>query len=199
MSLISLARRASFASLVVAAAVVGAPVAATPFAASLGAQAAPAGLLAAGTVAPDFTLVTVTKDGRTAKSFTLSEHRGETVVLAFFPKARTSGCTAQMHTYRDKYASLFHNGQKVRLIGISTDTDADLTAWAKDDGFQFLLGADTDRKVGALYGAAREGGFHNRYLYVIGPDGKISYATSFRPLAQEAYDALDAEIRKVAK
>ena len=199
MSLSSSARRATVSSFLLAAAVLAAPLASTPLDATLHAQAAPTGLLAAGTMAPDFTLVTVTKDGRTAKPFTLSEHRGETIVLAFFPKARTSGCTAQMHTYRDKYEELFRNGQKVRLIGISTDTDADLTSWAKDDGFQFLFGADTDRKVGGLYGAAREGGFHNRYLYVIGPDGKISYATSFRPLAQDAYDTLDAEIRKVAR
>ena len=193
MSLVSQSRRLTLGAATFALALFAAP------APALEAQAAPSGLLQVGQAAPDFTLVTVTKDGRTAEPFTLSKHRGETVVLAFFPKARTSGCTAQMHAYRDKYASMFMNGQKVRLIGISTDTDADLTAWAKDDGFQFALGADTDRAVGALYGAAREGGLHNRYLYVIGPDGKITYATSFRPLAQEAYDTLDAEIKKVAR
>jgi peroxiredoxin Q/BCP len=169
-------------------------------ASSLEAQAAaPAGLLAVGSTAPDFTVTTVTKDGRTAEAFTLSKHRGETVVLAFFPKARTSGCTAQMHTYRDKYAELFKSGQKVRLVGVSTDTPEELTAWAKDDGFQFAFAADTERAVGKLYGAARDGGFHNRYLYVINPEGKITYATSFRPLAQDAYDELDAEIKKVAR
>lgn len=196
MSLVSSARRLTLAMTALTAAVVAAPFVST----SLHAQAAaPAGLLQAGQMAPDFTVVTATRDGRTAEPFTLSKHRGETVVLAFFPKARTSGCTAQMHTYRDKYEALFKNGQKIRLIGISTDTDADLTAWAKDDGFQFAFGADTDRAVGRLYGAAREAGFHNRYLYVIGPDGKISYATSFRPLSQDAYDELDAEIKKVAR
>jgi peroxiredoxin len=161
--------------------------------------AAPAGLLAVGTMAPDFTVTTVTKDGRTAEAFTLSKHRGETIVLAFFPKARTSGCTAQMHTYRDKYAELFRNGQKVRLVGVSTDTPEELIAWARDDGFQFAFAADTDRAVGRLFGAARDGGFHNRFLYVISPEGKITYATSFRPLAQDAYEQLDAEIRKVAR
>jgi thioredoxin-dependent peroxiredoxin len=195
MLLVSSARRLTLAMTALTAAVVAAPFVST----SLHAQAAPAGLLQVGQMAPDFTVVTATKDGRTAEPFTLSKHRGETVVLAFFPKARTSGCTAQMHTYRDKYEALFQNGQKIRLIGISTDTDADLTAWAKDDGFQFAFGADTDRAVGALYGAARDGGLHNRYLYVIGPDGKISYATSFRPLSQDAYDELDAEIKKVAR
>jgi peroxiredoxin len=195
MSLSIPSRRLSLALAMLATALGATPVAAT----SLRAQAAPAGLLPVGQMAPDFTVVTATRDGRTAEPFTLSKHRGETVVLAFFPKARTSGCTAQMHTYRDKYEALFKNGQKIRLIGISTDTDAELTAWAKDDGFQFAFGADTDRAVGRLYGAAKEAGFHNRYLYVIGPDGKITYATSFRPLSQDAYDELDAEIKKVAR
>ena len=79
-------------------------------AASLTAQAAPAApaanALKVGDAAPDFTLLTVTKNGLEAKPFKLSEHRGETVVLAFFPKARTSGCTTQMKAYRDQYAQV---------------------------------------------------------------------------------------------
>ncbi len=169
---------------------------AAPAAAS--AQTPAPDLLAVGETAPDFTLTTVTKDGATTP-FTLSQHRGETVVLAFFPKARTSGCTAQMHTYRDKYDSMFLGGKQVRLIGISTDNAADLTAWAKDDNFQFAMGADTDKAVGALYKAANDAGFHRRYLYVIGPDGKIAYATNFRAMAQDAYDELDAAIKKIAR
>ncbi len=183
--------RLSFAASAFALAVVCAP--------ALSAQSAPPVPLAVGTMAPDFTLTTVTKDGSTSKPFTLSEHRGETVVIAFFPKARTSGCTAQMHTYRDKYESMFLNGAKVSLIGVSTDNAADLTAWAKDDGFQFALGADTDKKVGALFNASTETGYHRRYLYVIGPDGKIAYATNFRAMAQDAYDDLDAAIKQVAR
>jgi peroxiredoxin Q/BCP len=164
-----------------------------------GAQAAAPTALKVGEMAPDFTVKVVTAAGVVAKPFKLSEHKGETVVLAFFPKARTSGCTAQMHTYRDKYDSMFLNGSKVRLIGISTDNAADLTAWAKDDGFQFAMGADSDKKVGALFNASTEAGYHKRFLYVIGPDGKIAYATNFRAMAQDAYDDLDAAIKKVAR
>ncbi len=187
--------RSLFPRLILGATLVAAPMAT----ASLSAQAAPAGMLAVGQMAPDFTLTSVTADGPTAKPFKLSDHRGETVVLAFFPKARTSGCTAQMHSYRDKYGSMFMDGKKVQLVGISTDNAADLTAWAKDDGFQFAMGADTDKAVGGLYGAATETGFHKRFLYVIGPDGKISYATSFRPLSQDAYDELDAAIKAAGR
>ena len=91
-----------------------------------GAQAAPAAALTplkVGEMAPDFTVTVVTADGVAKKPFKLSEHKGETVVLAFFPKARTSGCTVQMESYRDKYADTFKGGKKVTLVGVSIDSD----------------------------------------------------------------------------
>ena len=88
--------------------------------------------LKVGDAAPDFTVTTVTAKGVDAKPFKLSEHKGETVVLAFFPKARTSGCTVQMESYRDKYADLFKGGKKVTLVGVSVDPDTALVSWAKD-------------------------------------------------------------------
>ncbi|MFN9966086.1 MAG: redoxin domain-containing protein, partial [Lysobacteraceae bacterium] len=76
----------SFRSRVVSrVAVLAAAIATVP--AFAGAQTA----LKVGDVAPDFTVTTVTAKGVDAKPFKLSEHKGETVVLAFFPKARTSG------------------------------------------------------------------------------------------------------------
>ena len=63
-------------------------------------------------------MTAVTAAGVNAKPFKLSEHKGETVVLAFFPKARTSGCTVQMESYRDKYAEMFNGGKKVTLVGV---------------------------------------------------------------------------------
>ena len=159
-----------------------------------GAQAAPAAAptsLKVGEMAPDFTVVTVTADGRTAKPFKLSEHKGETIVLAFFPKARTRGCTVQMESYRDKYAELFNGGKKVTLIGVSIDEDSALTSWAKDAKFPFQFAADTDRKVGIAYGANAGTGVHKRTLYVIDPTGKISYVASpFLQLSADAYTEL---------
>ena len=84
--------------------------------------------LKVGDAAPDFTVPTVTMAGLEAKPFTLSAHKGETVILAFFPKARTSGCTMQMESYRDKYAEVFQSGKKVTLIGVSVDPDSALTS-----------------------------------------------------------------------
>ena len=160
-----------------------------------GAQAAALTPLKVGEMAPDFTVTVVTANGVAAKPFKLSEHKGETVVLAFFPKARTSGCTVQMESYRDKYAQTFQGGKKVTLVGVSIDSDTALISWAKDAKFQFHFAADTDRKVGVTYGANGGAGFHKRTLYVIDPSGKISYvAAPFNQMSADAYTDLGAAI-----
>jgi peroxiredoxin Q/BCP len=160
------------------------------------AQAAPAATaLKVGDAAPDFTVTWVTAAGNEAKPFKLSEHKGETIILAFFPKARTSGCTMQMHAYRDKYAEVFKSGKKVTLVGVSIDADTALVSWAKDDNMPFHFAADVDRAVGVAYGANAGTGFHKRYLYVIDPKGKIAYvATPFLQASEEAYTNLGAAI-----
>ena len=150
--------------------------------------------LKVGDVAPDFTVTTVTAAGTDAKPFRLSEHRGETVVLAFFPKARTSGCTTQMEAYRDKYADVFQGGRKVTLVGVSTDNESSLTKWAKDDHFPFHFAADGEKAVGKAYGASTIL-WHKRHLYVVDPTGKIAYiATPFRQMSDDAYSELGKAI-----
>lgn len=164
-----------------------------------GAQATPAAPtpLKVGDMAPDFTVTTVTQAGVNAKPFKLSEHKGETVVLAFFPKARTQGCTVQMESYRDKYADVFNNGKKVTLVGVSIDPDTALVSWAHDAKFPFQFAADVDRKVGVAYGANAGTGYHKRTLYVIDGNGKISYvAAPFLQLSADAYSTLQQEVSK---
>ncbi len=159
------------------------------------AQAPATTALKVGDIAPDFTVTSVTAAGTDAKPFKLSEHKGETVVLAFFPKARTSGCTMQMHAYRDKYSQVFMGGRKVTLVGVSTDVDSSLVSWARDDKLPFHFAADVDRKVGIAYGASMGTGFHKRHLYVIDPSGKIAYiATPFLQASEEAYTNLGSAI-----
>ncbi len=155
-------------------------------------------LLKVGDIAPDFTVTSVTKNG-VDKPFHLAEHKGETVVLAFFPKARTNGCTTQMHAYRDQYDKVFMGGKKVTLVGISVDADTALISWAKDDGFPFHFGADTDRKVGMAYGANMGMGNHKRLLYVVDPKGKISYiAAPFLQMAEAAYTDLASAVTQAS-
>jgi thioredoxin-dependent peroxiredoxin len=149
-----------------------------------------------GDAAPDFTIDVVTKDAPTPKSFTLSKARGQVVVLAFFPKARTSGCTMQMEGYRDKYAKLFNGGKDVTLIGISVDDAATLASWAQEKGFPHHFGADAGGAVGTKYNAFT-GKYDDRSLFVVGKDGKIAYvARPFRQMAEEAYTELGQMVSK---
>jgi len=150
-----------------------------------------------GAVAPDFALPGATRYGVLKEPVRLSDFAGKTVVIAFFPKARTSGCTIQMHAYRDQYEEVFGNGQNVILIGVSADSPEELAAWAKDDQFPFLMASDKDLKLANALGAVGRSGMTNRNLFVIGPDGKISFrATPFREIDATAYQQLAAEIRK---
>ncbi len=162
------------------------------------AAAAPAGP-EVGQVAPDFTINVIGKDGA-AKPMTLASLKGQTVVLAFFPRVRTSGCTTQMESYRDKYAELFRSGRKVTLIAISTDPSDAQQAWARDANFPMLFGSDVGGAVGTKYGAFMSANnIDNRYLYVIDPDGKVSYtAKPFKQMVETAYTDLGAAVAKAA-
>jgi peroxiredoxin Q/BCP len=153
-----------------------------------------------GEMAPDFTLPGASKDGTMKAPIQLSKFRGQTVVVAFFPKARTSGCTAQMTTYRDQWATLFNGGKGVQVIGISTDADTTQANWAKEANFPNIFAADTKGEVGKLYGAYNEkANMDIRYLYVVGPDGRITYtAKQFKPMVADAYTELGAEVKKAS-
>lgn len=166
----------------------------------LGGAAAPAAAqgLDVGAVAPDFTLVSAGKDG-VGQPVKLSELKGRTVVLAFFPKARTSGCTVQNDAYRDQYATLFGGGKDVTLFSVSADAPEELAAWAKDRNYPHRFLSDRDGAAGKPYGAWNEKySLDMRVLYVIGPDGKIAYkAQPFRETDPTAYTDLGAALAKV--
>jgi peroxiredoxin len=105
-----------------------------------------------------------------------------------------------MEAYRDQYATLFNNGRKVVVLGLSVDPDTMLYSWAKDADFPMLFGADPGGKIGQAYGAYNEQNkMDTRALYIVSPEGKITYKTpNFRVLAQDAYDELAAEVDKLS-
>ena len=166
--------------------------------------AAPAAPVAAGPavgdVAPDFTLPVATREGVRATPIKLSELKGKTVVLAFFPSARTRGCTVQMEKYRDDFATLFRGGKDVVVLGVSADADTTLASWAKDANFPMWFVSDVDHVAGKAYGTHREGSKTlARDLYVIGPDGRISYKVNrFNVMAQDAYAELGKAVEAAA-
>ena len=163
---------------------------------------APAGPIGpqVGDVAPDFTLPTATKEGLGKKPLRLSDLKGQTVVIAFFPRSRTSGCTAQMENYRDRYATIFNDGKGVVVLAVSTDPDTMQMAWAQEKSLPVTFVSDTAGVLGKPYEVLieRNGAkFYRRVLYVVGPDGKISHVMRpFRELTDEAYAELGDAVKK---
>src|SRR5262245_19574776 len=102
-----------------------------------------------------------------------------------------------MEAYRDQYATLFNNGKKVVVLGVSVDADTTLSAWANESSFPFLFLSDVGQNVGKLYGSTR-GNLDSRNLFVIAPDGKIAFKqTPVNVMSQEAYAALGEAVGKV--
>lgn len=186
-------------SLLIAVAMV---VAATPVAAqqpqAQAGSARPAGL-EVGTMAPDFVIPGATRYGTLAQPVRLSDLRGQTVILAFFPRARTRGCTVQMESYRDRYATLYKGGRKVVVLAVSTDADTTLAAWARELETPILFGSDSAQTVAKLYAAAVPGRKINaRHLYVIDPRGRIVHRqVPFNELAEVSYEQLGAAIAAI--
>jgi len=122
--------------------------------------------LAKGDVAPDFTL-----KGSDGKTYTLSEMKGKTVVLAWFPKAFTGGCTMQCKSYAE-------NGKLIKeydaaYFMASVDAPEKNTDFAKAQSADFPILSDPTKATAEAYGVMSQMGFSNRWTFYIGPDGKI--------------------------
>jgi peroxiredoxin Q/BCP len=144
-----------------------------------------------GQSAPDFRLPWATRDsiGAVDSDFMLRNHRGKTVVLAFYPKHFTRGCTAEMQQFTDRYSEMF--GGDVVLVGISVDSVESHQRFAQSIGMPFALLSDPDQMVAKRYGSAGNNGYNRRTVYVIGPDGRVTYRNmQFGALDPKAYDAL---------
>lgn len=122
-----------------------------------------------GSEAPDFTI----KDGE-GNDWSLSEHRGRTVVLLFYPGDNTPVCTAQLCSVRDHWSEYQATGAEV--VGISTDTVESHKGFAEKNELPLTLLSDADRKVSADYGMKSWlPGRSARGVVVIDKDGKIAY------------------------
>ena len=122
--------------------------------------------------APDFTLPGV--EGTTRRDYTLSEHRGRTVVLAFYPGDFTPGCTKQMCQYRDGFEEL--RGVEAVLLGISPQDVDSHERWIEKRALPFPLLADTDRTVVDAYGVRGFGPIAvKRSTFVIDPQGTVRH------------------------
>jgi len=144
--------------------------------------------LAPGDQAPDFTL-----SDQHGAPVSLSSLRGKTVVLYFYPKADTPGCTTQACGVRDHRADYEHADAVV--LGVSPDVVKDTSAFDHKYGLGFPLLADSDHAVAEAYGVwvrkerdGREYMGNERTTFVIAPDGVIRDV--FRSVKPEAHDSL---------
>ncbi|MFO7447176.1 MAG: peroxiredoxin [Ignavibacteriaceae bacterium] len=124
--------------------------------------------LSAGMEAPDFTL-----QDASGKEYTLSSYKGESpVVVYFYPKANTSGCTKQACGIRDDWSKFEKNN--IKVFGISTDPKEDIKKFVDDHNLNFPLLSDSDKKVSAAYKVLNENGMDKRVTFVIDKEGKIA-------------------------
>jgi peroxiredoxin Q/BCP len=121
-----------------------------------------------GKPAPDFTATA--QDGSTVH---LGALKGKTVVLYFYPKDETPGCTKEACSFRDAWASIAKTGAV--LIGVSADTTDSHKSFAAHYNLPFLLVSDPDGAIGGTYGVPFHG-HHARQTFVIGPDGNVRKA-----------------------
>ena len=129
--------------------------------------------LAIGDMAPDFTLL-----DDAGQSVTLSQYRGQRVVIFFYPKDDTPGCTTQACGFRDNYQALMAAGAVV--LGISPDDVKSHAKFKQKFNLPFPLLADTDHAVCEAYGVWGEKSMYGKkYMgvtrshVVVGPDGTL--------------------------
>jgi peroxiredoxin Q/BCP len=123
-----------------------------------------------GDLAPDFDLPTA--DGR---NFRLSEHRGHPVVLYFYPKDGSPGCTKEACSFRDQYQEFEAMGAEI--IGISSDSEVSHRAFAAQHALPFPLLSDEGGQLRKQYAVPRAvlGLLPGRVTYVLDEEGRVQY------------------------
>jgi peroxiredoxin Q/BCP len=126
-----------------------------------------------GELVPDFTL-----EDQDGKSHTLSQYRGKKVVLYFYPKDMTPGCTVQAEGMRDSMNDL--EAKEIVVLGVSVDDVKSHKKFVEKHNLNFPLLADTDKKVVEEYGVWKEKSmFGKKYMgiqrdtFLIDEEGKL--------------------------
>jgi len=128
--------------------------------------AAPVSALEVGDQAPDFNL-----PGSDGEMHRLSDYRGQAVVVAWFPKAYTSGCTIECK-------SLAENGDRIRTFDVtyfmaSVDPLEQNKGFAAETGADFPLLSDEDKSVAEAYDVLHSGGYAKRHTVYIDKEGRV--------------------------
>jgi len=145
------------------------------------------GSIGVGDTAPDFTKTT-----QNGEALTLSQFRGDkAVVLYFYPKDETPGCTAEACTFRDNFEDFVDAGAVV--IGVSQDSAESHKRFAEHHRLPFLLVSDQDKSLQKAYGVPKTMGLlPGRVTYVIDRNGEVQHVFSSQLNAKKhVREALD--------
>ena len=126
-----------------------------------------ADLLKVGDIAPDFT--SVDHDG---KEIRLSSFKGKPVVVYFYPKDDTPGCTVEACNFRDNYDNYEKKG--VKVLGVSVDSQKSHKKFVEKYGLNFTLVADDKKEIAKNYGVLGERNA-SRVTYIIDREGKVAH------------------------
>jgi peroxiredoxin Q/BCP len=142
-----------------------------------------------GKVAPNFTL-----PSQENKPVSLSDYKGKWVVLYFYPKDQTSGCSKEAHNFQEdlpKYEKL-----NAVVLGVSLDTVDSHKTWCTKDGFSFKMLADPDHKVVDAYGVPVKvygtTSIAMRDTFLISPEGKIVKTWEVKDIPSHSAEVLAA-------
>ena len=124
--------------------------------------------LKAGERAPDFEAT-----DQNGKMVALTSFRGRPVVLYFYPKDDTPGCTAEACSFRDSMSALRDRG--IVVLGVSVDSEKSHAGFASKYKLNFTLLSDTKKSIVRAYGVEGPFGTAKRLTYIIGPDGLVKH------------------------
>jgi peroxiredoxin len=143
-----------------------------------------------GDLAPDFTL-----QGTGGNTYSLSQFRGQPVVIVFYPGDDTPVCTKQLNSYNNELSTF--TGVGAQVLAISAQDIDSHEQFSGKHGFGFPLLADTDKSVAGLYGTVGPLGYPRRSVFVVDAAGVIRYVhraiagLTFRPV-EELVAAIEA-------
>lgn len=140
--------------------------------------------LSPGTIAPDFS--TVDDSGN---KVSLSDFKGKTVVLYFYPKDDTPGCTKQAQSFRDSFAE--YQDKEMVVLGVSRDGQESHQAFKEKYDLPFQLLVDSDGVITQAYNVDG-GGYAQRVTYIIDSEGKIAQVDSNVNTGTHAKDVLSS-------
>ncbi len=153
-----------------------------------------------GDPAPGFTLPAATKDSVLRAGVRLADRFvHHNVILAFYPADWSGGCTKQMCTMRDNFASL--SGIGAEVLAISGDYVFSHHEWAKQHDLQFTLLSDHNHAVAKAYQTYNpQSGFNRRTIYVVDVTGKVAYIDrAYDPGSDESFKKLKTELERIKR